>query len=210
MKDNKWGYNVKTGTEWCGKPLQMESLHPSQPQRKRSQGHEEARSGWEPESHVVVAHKDFNTILLNKRPQTSYACLVEPVLTGRMWAGFIPPFQDCKLSNYWFTMWRILVFVRNKLWWLWLSPSGHTWVPWHTKLVIFTVIIITANMSVHFHSNWTLEKWVTSSSDTNVFLGQWHFQMQSSCHQKHRYWSHTMIIDADVYTESQHKRFCTS
>lgn len=87
---------MKTGTEWCGKPLQMESLHPSQPQQKRSQGHEEARSGWEPESHVVVAHGGFNTILLSKPPQTSYAGLIEPVLTGWMLAGFIPPLQDYK------------------------------------------------------------------------------------------------------------------
>lgn len=90
---------MKTGAEWCGKPLQMESLHPSQAQRKRSQGHEEARSGWEPESHVVVADGGFSTILLNKPPHTSYAGLVEPALTGWMLAGFILPFQDCKLSN---------------------------------------------------------------------------------------------------------------
>lgn len=84
---------MKTDTEWCGKPLQMESLHPSQPQRKRSQGHEEACSGWEPESHVVVANEGFNTILLNTRPQTSYARLIEPVLTGWMLAGFAEDFD---------------------------------------------------------------------------------------------------------------------
>lgn len=107
MNDNKGGYNVKTGIEWCGKPLQMESLHPSQPQRKRSQEHEEAHSGWEPESHVVGVHDGFNTIQHNQQMTTNVICLFDfasvdgNMVTSSLCQGFF--------------MWEFYVFVKNKL-----------------------------------------------------------------------------------------------
>lgn len=166
----------------------MESLHPSQPQRKRSQGHEEAhwmgarvsccrssqRFPHNPAQHTTTnVIRPFDHASFNRMDGSRVYSTISRLQVVKLLICNVEDFTHC-----------VKVFVRNKhhSLWLWLSSSGHIWVPWHTKLVIITVIIITANMSVHFDSTWALEKWVTSSSDTNVFLGQWHFEMQSSCH----------------------------